>query len=55
MRENRLSKALRDERLDSYETAVSSDNAKLSEFRQMRAQVDAPALTDERRSDVTGY
>ena len=53
--ESRLTKALRDERIDQFEQSISSDQTKLSEFRQFRKAEAEPKLIDQSRSDVTGY
>lgn len=52
---SKLNDAMRELQRDQFEISLRKDPEKLSQYRQVKAEARKAVLTDEPRSEVTGY
>ncbi len=52
---SKLNDAMRELRRDEFEVAIREDSAKLSEYRQIKAETKRPIPADADRNETTGY
>lgn len=52
---SKLNEAMRDLLRDEFEIAIKDDPARLSEYRQVKAEAKRAISTDANRNETTGY